>query len=191
MQINGKEVEITPDFKELTEVQKEMKLDSYKCKTNHQKEVFNWINLNLDKWMFLIGSTGSGKTHLATGIYKYQKAKGKNCHYTSNLEMLRNCIGNFINEGIIRGYEDYDLLVIDEAEKFWRTQKENEINVFFEIINKRHANKKQTIIISNYNWDELIEVIGKQNKEPLERRFSERGKVINCDWGCYKEEEKK
>ncbi len=174
-----------PDFSDLTAEQQPMALDNYKCKSGHQQDSYNWINKNLDKDMFFLGRTATGKTHLATGVYKKQVIKGKHCLYITNYEMLMNCGAEYFNIDIRNFYTDFDLLAIEETEKFPQTQKQSELDTFFYIINKRYANHKQTILISNYTWDELIEKIGKENAEPLNRRFADRGMVIECNWEAW------
>lgn len=72
------------------------------------------------------------------------------------------------------------LLIIDEFQE--RGESEWENRVIANVIDKRYAGKRPTIIISNYSIDELNTALSPSVKD----RMREHGKGFLCDWTSYR-----
>lgn len=102
--------------------------------------------------LFLCGSSGVGKTHLATAIGHrvqqldptkkviYVSAHLFHAQYVS--AALNNNTYNFIS-----WYQDFDVLIIDDIQEL--INKEKTQNTFFHIFNNLHLNQKQIIMTSD------------------------------------------
>lgn len=111
----------------------------------------------LDRWMFLYGDTGSGKTHLALAICNYQidNATGIYPIFRKAGSLLNDLRASYDDkEGVtyakkIEAYIEAPLLVIDDlkAEKHSQFTEEQ----FFLIISEREDNGYPTIITSNFD----------------------------------------
>ena len=84
---------------------------------------------------------------------------------------------------VIKEYQNYDLLIIDEVGIQFESNTEKMI--FFQIINGRYEEMKPTILISNLAKPELIEFIGDRC---FDRLSGGGGAVIPFDWNSYRQE---
>jgi DNA replication protein DnaC len=153
---------------------------------------------NKDKWLFLYGKTGSGKTHIAVSLYKDALKRERNTRpeqydfkleaaIVSNFELLRGVLSDFTGENnLLDYYKSLDCLIIEECEKFWQTSKGNEINILFEIINHYYTYNKQLIFVSNISWNEYLKKLGAEYAEMLTSRFKEMGLSIYFDMPDYR-----
>lgn len=154
---------------------------------------------NKDKWLFLYGKTGSGKTHVAVSLYKDALKRERNTRrpgqsdfkweaaIVSNFELLRGVLSDFTGENnLLDYYKSLDCLIIEECEKFWQTSKGNEINILFEIINHSYTYNKQLIFVSNISWNEYLKKLGAEYAEMLTSRFKEMGLSIYFDMPDYR-----
>jgi DNA replication protein DnaC len=132
-----------------------------------------------DAWntnLFFSGNNGTGKTHLAMCLTK------DGAIYRRLPDIFREVRESFESEGeTIKYYGECKLLVIDEIgrQKF----SDFELNLFFEIIDRRWNNILPTTIITNLTADEFSELYGKaiiDRLRPVEVSFnweSMRGKM--------------
>ena len=154
---------------------------------------------NKDKWLFLYGKTGSGKTHIAVSLYKDALKRERNARrpeqydfkleaaIVSNFELLRGVLSDFTGENnLLDYYKSLDFLIIEECEKFWQTSKGTEINILFEIINHYYTYNKQLIFVSNISWNEYLKKLGAEYAEMLTSRFKEMGLSIYFDMPDYR-----
>jgi DNA replication protein DnaC len=165
----------------------DMQLDNYSINYPEQKKVYDWIMQHDNKWMFMSGSPGTGKTHLAIGVLRRRIMSQKTGCYVTAFDMLKNCIMDYNGDGgqLVR-YETVDCLVVDECEKFWATKSENDRNIFFDIIEKRYSARRQTICITNAEKDEMIARMGETHLNPMISRFKEMGNVLYMNWTDYR-----
>jgi len=165
---------------------REKKLDEWEwrgvTKRYFNAEWDNWIADTPDKikalknaktaWennLFFTGGNGTGKTHLAMCLAK------DGATYRRLPDIFREVRMNFEREEeVIEYYGESDLLVIDEIgrQKF----SDFELNLFFEIIDRRWNNMLPTTIITNLTVDEFGEYYSTAILDRL------RPVVINFDW---------
>lgn len=176
--------------------------DNYIADTEERKFALDSMRYFCDKTekgecknMILCGSVGTGKTHLCqatirhfaettspnsfsmliatiTEIVRYYRASwDKNTDYSE-----QDAIDNLSNKS---------LLIIDELGV--QNGTESEINIIFEIINNRYENKLPTVIISNLEKDEVVNLLGSR----IIDRLKEDGcRVLGMQWDSYRETNK-
>jgi DNA replication protein DnaC len=119
--------------------------------------------------LFLCGSAGTGKTHLAMCLAK------EGGTYKRLPDIFREVRANFSAEqGIINRYGTVKLLIIDEVGR--QNYSPFEMNLFFEIIDKRWNTMVPTTLISNMKEREFLAEYGKAVLDRL------RPVIVRFDW---------
>ncbi len=115
-----------------------------------------------DENLLLYGGTGLGKTFLSSCIAKDLLDKGKTVFYQTSYKIFNLLEDYKFNRSENKEYEynlinrifDVDLLIIDDlGTEFISTYTSS---AFFNILNSRLLNKQKTIISTNLNMEELI-----------------------------------
>lgn len=140
--------------------------------------------------LILLGSVGTGKTHMANAILidvrKRKRIVGRYQDFLSLIKMIKRSFGSKsngdLNESeLMRQVLDSPLLILDElGHKTSDSDWEN--TVLFEIINHRYNENKSTIVVSNKNQDGLRKVLG----ERAFSRISEHGETVYFNWQDYR-----
>lgn len=113
---------------------------------------------NNDNILF-IGSSGVGKTHLATAIGMEASQKRISTyfiHFNDLMTKIKKAYQENRPEAVVKHYSKYKLLIIDEI-GYLPIEKEYS-NIFFQLIAARYE-KKATIITTNQpqsNWGEVF-----------------------------------
>lgn len=117
--------------------------------------------------LILIGTPGTGKTHLGTSIANHLN---HNTGYTAAyrtiggvLQAIKQTFSS--NEGeseasIINGLTGVDLLVLDEIGATREAPSDFELSTIFAIINGRYESELPTVIISNLSAEALTQAMG-------------------------------
>lgn len=136
-----------------------------------------------EKWLFLHGPTGVGKTHLAVAIAKVQSDLGRPVTFWSVSDLLDKLRHTFSNPNEATFYELFDtvrgcdLLILDDfgAQQMtdWALEK------LYQIVSHRHDRLMPTVITSQYilwegadnsSWDR---VRGKHQWEAIRSRLND------------------
>ena len=136
-----------------------------------------------EKWLYLHGPTGVGKTHIAVAIAKVQSDRGRSVTFWSVPDLLDNLRHSYSNPNESTFYELFDavrnceLLILDDfgAQQMtdWALEK------LYQIIAHRHDRLLPTVITSQYilwegaensNWDR---VRGKHQWEAIRSRLND------------------
>jgi DNA replication protein DnaC len=119
--------------------------------------------------LFLCGSAGTWKTHLAMCLAK------DGATYRRLPDIFREVRANFSAEqGIINRYGTVKLLIIDEMGR--QNYSPFEMNLFFELIDKRWNSMVPTTLISNMKEQEFLAEYGKAVLDRL------RPVIVRFDW---------
>jgi chromosomal replication initiator protein len=102
--------------------------------------------------LIIFGDTGLGKTHLAQAIGNacLKKHPGKTVLYVSSDKFTNQIIDSIKNNTIndfVNFYQMIDVLIVDDIQFLQNKQKTQEI--FFNIFNQLHQNKKQVVLTSD------------------------------------------
>lgn len=134
----------------------------------------------------LIGIRGNGKTQLGAELIRYVTSTAKPARYASATEFFMDVKASYRDTAaqaereVVEGYRKPSLLVLDEAGQRAETEWENRL--LFELINKRYADMRDTLLIANQSESEFLTSIGPS----LASRMHESGGIIQCDWPSFR-----
>jgi len=163
--------QIPPRFKNAT-------FGNFVCKTDKHKMAVDFLKKG--KSVALYGKNGTGKTHLAFATLRHlvNNNKGKKVKYILAFELfdrVRNSFNDISLKTDIDALGDVFYLIIDEVDKKFGTQ--TEFLALYKLINQRYNSELKTMLISNAEKEDLIEVIGLASFD----RIIEDGSAINLD----------
>lgn len=178
----------------------ECTLKSYLVKTpGHQTalEACVTFSKNLEsgqnKNLMIVGSTGTGKTHLVCGTGRYLLRSKKSVRYITSAEIAEKIMGSWsrkdqTEQSVIDELAAYDLLIIDEvglhdssASADGRAKSMNDMKreAVHKLLYKRYDDMKSTILVSNFDAAALKKWMG----DRLWSRFHDNGsKLVECIW---------
>ncbi|MGS8279360.1 ATP-binding protein [Pseudomonas aeruginosa] len=149
-------------------------LDTYRAETEGQAVALNECteyvngferNWELGRSMLLLGSVGTGKTHLCCAIAQQViRSYGASARYTMAIEIIRDIKMTFDKKSEQTERDVYssllapDLLVIDEVGVQHGSDFERQ--VLFEVIDSRYRQLMPTIVISNLGLAGLRKCLG-------------------------------
>jgi DNA replication protein DnaC len=137
-----------------------------KALTDAKDYVREILKGNLKVNLLLMGSTGTGKSHLAKTIAKTAMEKGLKVAYIEAAELFNLIKATFgherHNELFYSEFKEFDLVVIDDVGL--ETKKRDEVSwsvsEWTKLINARE--KKATVLTTNFDDSALAEVIGQR-----------------------------
>lgn len=134
----------------------------------------------------LIGGRGNGKTQMAVELMRYAAEMSRTSLYTTAIGFFMAIKSTYKKEAdkteeeIVTRFSKPKLLVIDEVGRRGETDWEN--NLLFELLNRRYAALKDTILICNQTAAEFSAGIGPS----IISRMNESGGIIQCDWPSFR-----
>ena len=147
---------------------------------------------NLLKNLMLVGSTGTGKTHLACGIGRFLLRINKSVRYITSAEISEKVIASWgrkdqTEESVIEDLASYDLLIIDEIglhdslSQEGKSKNMNDIKkqAVHKVLFKRYDDMKNTILVSNYDQSVLQDWLGDRLWSRLRENQSQ---LVDCVW---------
>lgn len=144
------------------------KFENFKTECEWQKSLLKTVkdysaHIN-EKWFFIGGQSGSGKTHLCTAIiqeliFNHQK-EALLFEWAEKSKKLKQLINDQKYDMEINKYKTVTILYIDDLFKTKRgeTATAADINLAFEIIDYRYRNNLITIISSEFSIDDIISI---------------------------------
>lgn len=135
--------------------------------------------------LVLTGGPGTGKTHLACAtantIMPEHMATVAFGAVSTIIRSVRSTYGGKGSETqALSELLKPDLLIMDEIGA--QVGSDHELQLLFEIINKRYENLRPMILISNLNADDLQKYLGHRVMD----RFRECGTVLAFDWASFR-----
>lgn len=135
----------------------------------------------------MLGTVGTGKTHLSIGIALEVMKSSHSAVFTSASKIFRS-IKDTYHKGshqkeseAMAVYTQCDLLIIDEVGVQRGSDFEKE--TFFDVINERYENMRPTIILSNLTIDEIKVFLGER---VFDRLRENGGKAFLLDWPSHR-----
>ena len=151
----------------LSEVMKKQTLDTFLAKEQWQLRIkqsaYKFLE-NENKWFFIGGQVGCGKTHICTGIMNELMSKGKSAYYMlwsdEVVKLKSNKMNDEVYNSVINPIKHIPVLYIDD---FFKTEKgakpsNADVMVAFEIINYRYVNGLTTLISSEKSIDDIRDI---------------------------------
>lgn len=145
--------------------------------------------------LYIEGTYGTGKTHLACAIAKALIKKGKTviCKTpTELLQSIRNAYDDnpYLSEQqIVDRFKKIDLLIVDDFGK----QKPTEwgMATMYDILNYRYGEMLPTIITTNFNEEMLIQALSgngvdRSKIESIISRFHQSADVVTMAWSDHR-----
>lgn len=157
----------------LENVVDEYTLDKYICTTDWQKTVKSTAERYLAEddqpWFYFGGASGCGKSHICTAIAVELLKRGQRLKYMvwrTDATRLKQLINDPIEYALrMKELTEVDTLYIDDLFKTGKAAgqakqmpTQADINLAFEILNKRYMSRKCTIISSESTLSELLDI---------------------------------
>ena len=146
------------------------------------------------KGLYLEGTCGTGKTHLAVAIALKLISKGVPVICKTSIDILgdiKRCYernSEVTEEEVLEAYKTVDLLIIDDLGKEQVT--EWSVPVLYSILNERYEALLPTIITTNYNTSALVEKLSAkgdtETAAAIISRFVESYKRVTMAWADYR-----
>jgi DNA replication protein DnaC len=135
------------------------------------------------KSFVMIGSAGTGKTHLACGIVRALGGKYRTApDIVEELRRAKSFTASETEAQIINYYGHTPLLVIDEIGR--GISATDEKYMIYQILNARYNTRKPTVLISNHKKSEFLQYIGAAAAD----RLVESAELIEMNGESYRRE---
>ena len=137
--------------------------------------------------LVLFGESGTGKTHLACGIVRHVVEKGGTGHYTTiqdAIGKIRSTYGkksDASEDEVLAELCRVDVLVLDELGR--QSDSAHERETMFRILNRRYADLRPTVLISNLDRVKLHAFLG---QALVDRLLEAGGRFLNFDWASQR-----
>lgn len=128
----------------------------------------------------MLGARGTGKTHLACCVVREFCARGLSARYATTADYLLAITSTFDGRGIevevFRHFCSPQLLVLDEFHE--RTGGKWDDLKLTQLVDRRYAEQRPTLLISNLTCEEFEKSAGAS----IVSRVHDGGKLIECNW---------
>ena len=146
----------------------------------------DWLS---GKTLLLIGTPGTGKTHLACAVGHEAIKLGRTVLYTTVTRLLEDIKSSWNDKdrsvkNIIARYVSVDLLIMDEIGAF-KGISEREKDYLFEVINARYEQMKPMIAVSNLRLS-CADSIEAYLEERSFDRLCEQARLVVFDWESFR-----
>ena len=137
--------------------------------------------------IILVGRSGTGKTHMATGLGVEACRQGKRVRFITGCglvnELIESRSDRFLSR-LIDKYARYDLLIIDEL-GYVPFSKEG-AELLFQVLAQRHE-KASVIITSNLGFADWTQIFGEATlTAALLDRLTHKAHIITCAWESFR-----
>lgn len=179
--------------------------ENFKCDTPQRQHAYNVAKSYADYWdihaadgtgLYIEGSNGTGKTHLAAAI-ALQLIKQRRipviCKTAGDLLLdIKNAydVAESTEKQVLDVYKRVDLLIVDDLGKEQCTDWS--ISTLYSILNDRYEEMRPTIITTNYSDSDLVKALTPKGYDCLKvqaiiSRLREVSPVLKMSWEDYRE----
>lgn len=163
-------------------------LDTYQVTNKMQEtaaraigEFLREIKCGVFRTLVLIGSAGTGKTHLACGAIREYGGKFANApDIVEEIRRAKSFSADQTEKQIIDRYSHTSLLVVDEIGRGIAATDEK--YMLYQIINARYNTRKPTVLISNFTKADFLKYIGVAAAD----RLVESGDIVEMNGESYR-----
>ncbi len=146
--------------------------------------------INQHRNVIFLGKSGTGKTHLATGLGVEACRQGINTRFVSGCGLANELLEarQELNlSRLLNRYARYGLLVVDEL-GYVPFSKEG-AELLFQVLAARHE-RRSVIITSNLGFADWTRIFGEPTlTAALLDRLTHKAAIITCDWESYRLQE--
>lgn len=132
--------------------------------------------------MTVMGTTGTGKTHLACALISSLVQRGIACRYVEANQIALEVRDTYASGShrteleVLSYYAGFDLLVLDEVGV--GRGNDHEKRIVADVLSMRHNDNRPTIVISNLGKKEFMESVG----DRIWSRLHENGRFLVMNW---------
>jgi len=137
--------------------------------------------------VIFLGQSGTGKTHLATGLGIEACKQGFRTRFVTGCGLVNELVEAQAERDlsrVLKRYAGYDLLIVDELGyvPFSKTGAE----LLFQVLAERHE-RKAVIVTTNLGFANWTQIFGEANlTAALLDRLTHRASIITCAWESYR-----
>ena len=151
------------------------------------KELSNCDYVKKGRNIIFMGKSGTGKTHLATGLGMEACKQGVRTRFVTGCGLANELIearDEKLLGRAVKRYAGYGLLIIDEL-GYVPFSKEG-AQLIFQILAERHE-RKPVMVTTNMGFGDWTQIFGDPSMTAaLLDRITHKAHVINCTWESYR-----
>ena len=151
------------------------------------KELSSCEYVKKNRNIIFMGKSGTGKTHLATGLGMEACKQGVRTRFVTSCGLANELIearDEKLLGRTVKRYAGYGLLIVDEL-GYVPFSKEG-AQLIFQILAERHE-RKPVIITTNMGFGDWTQIFGDPSMTAaLLDRITHKAHVINCSWESYR-----
>jgi DNA replication protein DnaC len=137
--------------------------------------------------VILLGQSGTGKTHLATGLGIEACKQGFRTRFVTGCGLVNELVEaqqERVLSRLLKRYAGYDLLILDELGYVPFSKAGAEL--LFQVLAERHE-RKSVIVTTNLGFADWTQIFGEANlTAALLDRLTHRASILTCSWESYR-----
>jgi DNA replication protein DnaC len=137
--------------------------------------------------VIFLGKSGTGKTHLATGLGIEACKQGFRTRFVTGCGLANELLEareERVLSRLLKRYAGYELLIVDELGYVPFSKPGAEL--LFQVLAERHE-RKSVIVTTNLGFAEWTQIFGEANlTAALLDRLTHQAAIINCSWESYR-----